>query len=436
MFVSNLKLNKYISPKNNIWQDLIARPLVKKEDVSQAVKQVFNEVKNNGDDAIYKYTHFFDQVDLKQIKVSKEEIENAVETVSKDLKQAIQLAAKNIEKFHQAQVVDTTKIETSTGVTCWQESRPIEKVGLYIPGGTAPLFSTVLMLAIPAKLAGCKDVVLCTPPNKEGKIANEILYAAQLVGVTQVFKVGGIQAIAGLTYGTESIPQVYKIFGPGNQYVTAAKQEAFSCGVAIDMPAGPSELMVVADNSANPQFVASDLLSQAEHGVDSQVICVATNETLLRAIEKEVLSQLEELPRKEIAEKALVNSKMIVLKNKEKMVDFINQYAPEHLILVVEEEDYFCSNTINAGSVFIGNYTPESAGDYASGTNHTLPTNGFSKSFSGVNMDAFVKKITFQKITKEGIVKIGPAIELMAGAELLEAHKNAVTLRLEELKKN
>jgi len=432
----NLKLNKYISPKNNIWQDLVARPTAKKEDVSQTVKQVFEEVKTNGDEAIFKYTHFFDQVDLKTIKVSKEEVDNAVGLVAEELKQAVQLAADNIEKFHKTQVVETTKIETTRGVTCWQESRSIEKVGLYIPGGTAPLFSTVLMLAIPAKLAGCKDIVLCTPPNKEGKIANEILYAAQLVGVTQIFKVGGIQAIAGLTYGTELIPQVYKIFGPGNQYVTAAKQEAFSCGVAIDMPAGPSELLVVADNTVNPQFVASDLLSQAEHGADSQVICIATNETLLRAIEKEVLSQLEVLPRKEIAERALANSKMIVLKSKETIVDFINQYAPEHLILVVEEEDYFCLNTINAGSVFIGNYTPESAGDYASGTNHTLPTNGFSKSFSGVNMDAFVKKVTFQKITKEGMEEIGPAIELMAEAELLQAHKNAVTLRLKELKKN
>jgi len=432
----NLKLNKYISPKNNIWQDLVARPTAKKEDVSQTVKQVFEEVKTNGDEAIFKYTHFFDQVDLKTIKVSKEEVDNAVGLVAEELKQAVQLAADNIEKLHKTQVVETTKIETTRGVTCWQESRSIEKVGLYIPGGTAPLFSTVLMLAIPAKLAGCKDIVLCTPPNKEGKIANEILYAAQLVGVTQIFKVGGIQAIAGLTYGTELIPQVYKIFGPGNQYVTAAKQEAFSCGVAIDMPAGPSELLVVADNTVNPQFVASDLLSQAEHGADSQVICIATNETLLRAIEKEVLSQLEVLPRKEIAERALANSKMIVLKSKETIVDFINQYAPEHLILVVEEEDYFCLNTINAGSVFIGNYTPESAGDYASGTNHTLPTNGFSKSFSGVNMDAFVKKVTFQKITKEGMEEIGPAIELMAEAELLQAHKNAVTLRLKELKKN
>lgn len=432
----SLKLNKYISPKNNIWQELVARPVVKKEDVSQTVKQVFDEVKSNGDEAISKYTHFFDKVDLESIKVSEEEVDNAIGLVAEELKQAIKLAATNIKKFHKAQVVETTKIETTTGVTCWQESRPIEKVGLYIPGGTAPLFSTVLMLAIPAKLAGCKEIVLCTPPNKNGEIANEILYAAQLVGVTAVFKVGGIQAIAGLTFGTGSMPKVSKVFGPGNQYVTAAKLEAFSYGVAIDMPAGPSELLVVADNSANPQFVASDLLSQAEHGVDSQVICIATNETLLRAIEREVLCQLEELPRKDIAEKALANSKLIVIKNKETIVEFVNEYAPEHLILAVEEEDYFCTNTVNAGSVFIGNYTPESAGDYASGTNHTLPTNGFAKSFSGVNMDAFVKKVTFQKITKEGMVKIGPAIELMAEAELLQAHKNAVTLRLNELKKN
>ena len=433
MTISSLKIKKYIEPKNIIWQELLNRPEVKKEDLSQLVKEIFNDVRLNGDEAIIKNTALFDKVKLDDFKVSDEEVRESSKNVRLDLKQAILVAKSNIEKFHRSQIVNTQIVETTNGVKCWQESRAIEKVGLYIPGGSAPLFSTVLMLAVPAVLAGCKEIVLCTPPNKEGKIADEILYAADLVGVTQIFKVGGIQAIAGLTYGTETISKVYKIFGPGNQYVTAAKMEAFGCGVAIDMPAGPSELLVVADDSAVPKFVAADLLSQAEHGADSQVVCVATNKMLLDDIEKELLAQLEELPRKEIASQALLNSKLIVISAKEKIIEFVNEYAPEHLILAVEDEVYFCENTINAGSIFIGNYTPESAGDYASGTNHTLPTNGFSRSFSGVNMDAFVKKVTFQKITKAGILNLGSSIELMAEAELLQAHKNAVTVRLNEL---
>lgn len=427
-------MKKYINPTKTNWSELTARPAFEAADLSALVKQVFKEVKLNGDKAIKSYTNQFDKVDLTSLSVTAAEFAVAEKQVSDELKEAIKLASSNIEKFHNIQKQEKQVVETTSGVFCWQESRPIERVGLYIPGGTAPLFSTVLMLAIPAKIAGCKKVVLCTPPNKEGKIANEILYVAKLVGITEVYKVGGIQAIAALTYGSESIPKVYKIFGPGNQYVTAAKQEAFQQGVAIDMPAGPSELLVVADESSNAAFVASDLLSQAEHGTDSQVICIANSEVLINAIEKEVEAQLEQLPRKEIARKALTNSKLVVLESVKVTIDFVNEYAPEHLILAAKNEDEYIQNIINAGSVFIGNYTPESAGDYASGTNHTLPTNGFSKSFSGVNLDAFVKKITFQKITKEGIEAIGRSIEFMAEAEQLQAHKNAVTLRLESLK--
>jgi len=426
-------MKKYINPIKSEWLALTTRPTIQAADLSKLVKEVFKEVQEFGDSAVKNYTQQFDKVLLNELKVTQEEFQLADNLVSNELKQAIQLAANNIEKFHSIQKQEKQVVETTTGVFCWQESRPIEKVGLYIPGGTAPLFSTVLMLGIPAKIAGCKEIVLCTPPNKEGKIANEILVAAKLVGVSAVYKVGGVQAIAALTYGTETIPKVYKIFGPGNQYVTAAKQEAFQRGIAIDMPAGPSELLVVADKSSNAAFVASDLLSQAEHGVDSQVICIANNESLLDEIVKELEQQLAVLPRKAIAQKALENSKMIVINNLEDTLDFVNEYAPEHLILAVNNEDEYLSKIINSGSVFIGNYTPESAGDYASGTNHTLPTNGFSKAFSGVNLDAFVKKITFQKISKQGIEAIGSSIELMAEAEQLQAHKNAVTLRLESL---
>lgn len=427
-------MKKYINPIKSEWLALTTRPTIQAADLSKLVKEVFKEVQEFGDSAVKNYTQQFDKVLLNELKVTQEEFQLADSLVSNELKQAMQLAANNIEKFHIIQKQEKQVVETTAGVFCWQESRPIEKVGLYIPGGTAPLFSTVLMLGIPAKIAGCKQIVLCTPPNKEGKIANEILVAAKLVGVSAVYKVGGIQAIAALTFGTETIPQVYKIFGPGNQYVTAAKQEAFQLGVAIDMPAGPSELLVVADESSNAAFVASDLLSQAEHGADSQVICIANTENLLDEIVKQLERQLSVLPRKAIAQQALENSKMIVITNLEDTLDFVNEYAPEHLILAVNNEEEYISKINNVGSVFIGNYTPESAGDYASGTNHTLPTNGFSKAFSGVNLDAFVKKITFQKISKEGIMNIGNSIELMAEAEQLQAHKNAVTIRVESIK--
>ena len=354
--------------------------------------------------------------------------------VSNDLKLAIEQAKDNIEKFHEAQRTNKVSVETADGVQCWQEKRPIQKVGLYIPGGTAPLFSTILMLAVPANIAGCKEIVLCSPPNKEGKIHPAILYTASLCGVTKIFKVGGIQAIASLTFGTETIPAVYKIFGPGNQFVTVAKQIATKHGVAIDMPAGPSELLVMADDSANASFVASDLLSQAEHGADSQVLLVSTSKELIDAVEAEVEQQIKLLPRQEIAEKAIANSKLIYIEDGQTAVDLINEYGPEHYILCVENEEFYLDQAYNAGSVFIGNYTPESAGDYASGTNHTLPTNGYAKQYSGVNLDSFMKSMTFQKISEKGIQNIGNTIELMAEAEGLQAHKNAVTLRLNSLK--
>ncbi len=409
------------------------RPTQTVEDIEATVNQVFDDVSKNGDKAIERYTSMFDNVILQNNTVTQNEINEAVTNVSGDLKLAIQLAKSNIETFHKAQKTDKVELSTMKGVDCWQEKRPIQKVGLYIPGGTAPLFSTVLMLAIPAQIAGCKEIVLCSPPNKKGQIANEILYAADLCGVTKIIKVGGIQAIAGLTFGTESIPQVYKIFGPGNQFVTVAKQLATKYGVAIDMPAGPSELLVMADESANAAYVASDLLSQAEHGSDSQVILVTTSKSFAINVSDEVEKQLEQLPRKEMAENAIANSKSIVVDNFETALELIDEYGPEHFITVTENDDYFVDNIGNAGSVFIGNYTPESAGDYASGTNHTLPTNGFSKAYSGVNLDSFQKSMTFQKISKEGIQNIGNAIELMAEAEGLQAHKNAVTLRLKDL---
>ena len=349
------------------------------------------------------------------------------------MKAAIQLAKSNIEKFHQAQKTNRVSVETTEGVHCWQEKRPIQKIGLYIPGGTAPLFSTVLMLAVPASIAGCKEVILCSPPDKNGNLNPAILYAANLCGVSKILKVGGIQAIAGMTFGTTTIPKVYKIFGPGNQYVTVAKQLATQFGVAIDMPAGPSELLVVADDTAVPAFVASDLLSQAEHGTDSQVILVSTSKEMIEAVEQEVQTQLAVLPRKEIAEKAIANSKLIFVENAAIALDLINEYGPEHFIVCTKNNDFYVDNIENAGSVFIGNYTPESAGDYASGTNHTLPTNGYAKNYSGVNLDSFMKSMTFQKISEKGIQNIGKAIEIMAEKEGLQAHKNAVTLRLKAI---
>lgn len=421
------------NPSQENWSEILKRPTQTIDDIEATVNEIFTEVKSKGNQAIEKYTSLFDGISLSNLEVSNKEIEAAEKEVSAELKEAIQLAKENITKFHLAQKTERVEVETQKGVQCWQEKRPIQKVGLYIPGGSAPLFSTILMLAVPANIAGCKEIVLCTPPNKEGKVNPAILYTANLCGVTKIFKVGGIQAIAGMTFGTESIPKVYKIFGPGNQFVTVAKQLATRFDVAIDMPAGPSELLVFADETANASFVASDLLSQAEHGADSQVILVTTSEEILKSVEKEVRSQLEKLPRKEIATKAIENSKLILVENDELALRLINQYAPEHFIVVAESEEFFVDGIENAGSVFIGNYTPESAGDYASGTNHTLPTNAYARQYSGVNLDSFQKSMTFQKIDENGIKTIGKAIELMAEAEGLQAHKNAVTLRLKSL---
>ncbi len=422
------------NPNKSEWEALLKRPTQTVNDIEGIVNDVFMDVKNNGDSAIKKYTTKFDGVALSNHCITKAELEQASTLVAPELQKAIQQAKQNIEAFHSAQKTNRVSVETTSGVACWQEKRPIQKVGLYIPGGTAPLFSTVLMLATPANIAGCKEIVLCTPPNKKGDIAPEIMYAAHLCGVTKIFKVGGIQAVAALTFGTETIPQVYKIFGPGNQFVTVAKQLATKHGVAIDMPAGPSELLVVADNTADAGFVASDLLSQAEHGKDSQVILVSTSRSLLDDVSKEVASQMAVLPRKEIAELAIANSKLIYVDNDDLALEMINMYGPEHFIVCTKNEDFYVDGILNAGSVFIGNYTPESAGDYASGTNHTLPTNGFTKAYSGVNLDSFLKNMTFQKISKTGILNIGKTIELMADAEGLQAHKNAVSLRLKALK--
>ena len=422
------------NPNRESWSEVLKRPTQTVGDIEATVTEIFTKVSETGDVAIKRFTKKFDGISLESNVVTPNEIELAVQQVPEKLQKAIRLAKQNIEVFHTAQKTSKTAIETAKGVQCWQEKRPIQKVGLYIPGGTAPLFSTVLMLAVPAQIAGCKDIVLCSPPNKEGILAPEILFAAQLCGITKIIKVGGIQAIAGLTFGTETIPQVYKIFGPGNQFVTVAKQLATKYGVAIDMPAGPSELLVVADKTANASYIASDLLSQAEHGADSQVILVSTSKRLIDEVSEEVAIQLEVLPRKAIAEKAIANSKLIYVENDDIALELINEYGPEHFIICCENEDLYIDGIKNAGSVFIGDYTPESAGDYASGTNHTLPTNGFSKAYSGVNLDSFLKSMTFQKISKEGLLNIGEAIELMAEAEGLQAHKNAVTIRLKDLK--
>ena len=426
-------MNKIYNPKQENWATLLERPTKTVDDIESTVKEIFTAVQSKGDEAVNQYTAQFDGTTLNTILVSEAEIQTAIAAVDEELKDAIQLAKSNIEKFHQAQKTNRISVETTEGVLCWQEKRPIQKIGLYIPGGTAPLFSTVLMLAVPAAFAGCKEVVLCSPPDKNGNLNPAILYAANLCGVSKIIKVGGIQAIAGLTFGTATIPKVYKIFGPGNQYVTVAKQLATQFGVAIDMPAGPSELLVVADDSAVPAFVASDLLSQAEHGTDSQVILVSTSKKMIDAVEQEVQSQLAVLPRKEIAEKAIANSKLIFVENAAIALDLINEYGPEHFIVCAENDDFYVDNIENSGSVFIGNYTPESAGDYASGTNHTLPRNGYAKNYSGVNLDSFMKSMTFQKISEKGIQNIGKAIEIMADKEGLQAHKNAVTLRLKAI---
>jgi histidinol dehydrogenase len=426
-------MKKIYNPKPETWSAILERPTQTVDDIEATVKEIFKEVQKKGDSAVAKYTSIFDGIAIENISVSKTEIEQAIASISDELKAAIQLAKSNIEKFHSAQKTNGVFVETTEGVNCWQEKRPIQKIGLYIPGGTAPLFSTVLMLAVPAQIAGCQEIVLCSPPDKNGSINPAILYAANLCGVTKILKVGGIQAIAGMTFGTETIPKVYKIFGPGNQFVTVAKQLATQFGVAIDMPAGPSELLIVADDSAVPAFVASDLLSQAEHGTDSQVILVSTSEKLIDAVEKEIQIQMDVLPRKAIAEKAMANSKLIFVENDQIALELINAYGPEHFIICSELEDFYSSGIQNAGSIFIGNYTPESAGDYASGTNHTLPTNGHAKNYSGVNLDSFTKAMTFQKISKKGLQNIGKAIEIMAEAEGLQAHKNAVTLRLKAI---
>ena len=425
-------MKTFINPKKNDWAEILKRPVFDVSDLFAKVQPVLNEIRQTGDAALQKYTLQFDGVDLQNFKVSEAEFAEAESLVDDELKNAISLAAENILKFHSSQLSTLKKVETMPGVTCWQKTVSIEKVGLYIPGGTAPLFSTVLMLAIPAQIAGCSEIVLCSPPDKQGKIHPAILYAAKISGVSQVFKLGGVQAIGAMAYGTQSVPKTWKIFGPGNQYVVAAKQLVSIADVAIDMPAGPSEVLVLADESANPAFVASDLLSQAEHGVDSQVVLVTGSAVTAQKVLEEIEIQLEKLPRKQTAAKALDNSVSIVLESMEDQVDLINEYAPEHLILNTSNFEAVAEKVVNAGSVFLGAYTPESAGDYASGTNHTLPTNGWARSFSGVNLDSFMKKITFQQISAEGLKNIGPAIEKMAAAELLDAHKNAISIRLKE----
>ncbi len=422
-----------INPAQSTWAELLERPTMNLESIEALVKPVMEAVQFRGDAALREFTEKFDGVVLNDLQVSGEEISGAIDQVDNELKQAIAVAKKNIETFHEAQKDGFVKVETMPGVNCYRKSVGIDKVGLYIPGGTAPLFSTVLMLAVPAKIAGCRELILCTPPNKEGKVHPAILYAAQLVGVDKIFKVGGAQAVAAMTFGTETVPQVYKIFGPGNQYVTAAKQLAMKYGVSIDMPAGPSEVAVYADESAVPAFVAADLLSQAEHGVDSQVVLIASLEAIVSQVKTELDRQLKDLPRAEFAQKALSNSVAIVLEDQKVAIDLLNEYGAEHLILSVKAPWKVADQIVNAGSVFLGNYTPESAGDYASGTNHTLPTNGYAKMYSGVSLDSFVKKITYQEITPEGLKVLGPVVEKMAAAEELEAHKNAVTLRLKEV---
>lgn len=427
----NTTMNTINYPKRSEWKELLCRPTLNIETLRGTVSEVLNKVRTEGDQAILAYEAKFDKVQLESLQVTSEEFDEAQELVTVQFKKAVTLALSNIRKFHEAQRFQSKKVETQPGVTCWQKAVAIQRVGLYIPGGTAPLFSTVMMLATPAKIAGCEEIVLCTPPNKEGKVHPAILYAARAAGVDKVFKAGGVQAIGGMAYGTESIPKVYKIFGPGNQYVMAAKQQVSLHDVAIDMPAGPSEVAVLADATSNPVYVAADLLSQAEHGVDSQVLLVTTSEVFLKQVVQEVDRQLAVLPRREIASQALSNSKLVLVHDTDEAMDLVNEYAPEHLIIEMENPSDLAERVVNAGSVFLGSYAPESAGDYASGTNHTLPTNGYAKAYSGVSLDSFIRKITFQEITQEGIQKIGPAIEVLAANEYLAAHKNAVTVRLE-----
>lgn len=427
-----MQMKTYLNPALETWADILRRPTMAAADLDKTVGSVLADIEQQGDAAVRKYTERFDGVRLDDFRVSKTEIAAAREALSPELKEAIQLAKKNIETFHARQWEPVEAVETMPGVRCWRKSVPIEKVGLYIPGGTAPLFSAVLMLGVPATIAGCRERILCTPPDKNGKVNPAILYTADLVGITQIFKIGGAQAIGAMTYGTAKVPSVYKIFGPGNQYVTAAKQLASRQGVAIDMPAGPSEVLVCADDTARPEFVAADLLSQAEHGIDSQVVLVTLSEKMAAAVAKSVEVQLATLPRREIAAKALSNSVTVILKNRAKATELINHYAPEHLILSVDNASEMGEQVINAGSVFLGHYTPESVGDYASGTNHTLPTDGYARSYSGVSLDSFIKKITFQELSREGLQGLGPAVQRMAEAEELMAHARAVAVRLEE----
>ena len=423
-------MNIITYPERSAWNELLKRPVMNTDTLRDTVLEILNRVRTEGDRAVMEYEEKFDKVTFQSLAVSEQEFADAEKAVSIELKAAIMLAFNNIRTFHAAQKFEGKRVTTLPGVTCWQKAVAIEKVGLYVPGGTAPLFSTVLMLATPAQIAGCKEIILCTPPDRSGKIHPAILYAAKVAGVSRVFKAGGVQAIGAMAYGTSSIPKVYKIFGPGNQYVTAAKQQVSLRDVAIDMPAGPSEVAVLADETAQPAFVAADLLSQAEHGTDSQAILITTSEALLREVTGEVQRQLEQLPRKSIAEKSLANSKLILVRTMDEAVDMVNEYAPEHLIIETKDYQQTAERIVNAGSVFLGPYSPESAGDYASGTNHTLPTNGYAKAYSGVSLDSFIRKITFQEVTQEGIRMIGPAIEVLAANEYLDAHKNAVSVRL------
>lgn len=423
-------MNIITYPERSAWNELLKRPVMNTDTLRDTVLEILNRVRTEGDRAVMEYEEKFDKVTLQSLAVSEQEFADAEKAVSIELKAAIMLAFNNIRTFHAAQKFEGKRVTTLPGVTCWQKAVAIEKVGLYVPGGTAPLFSTVLMLATPAQIAGCKEIILCTPPDRSGKIHPAILYAAKVAGVSRVFKAGGVQAIGAMAYGTSSIPKVYKIFGPGNQYVTAAKQQVSLRDVAIDMPAGPSEVAVLADETAQPAFVAADLLSQAEHGTDSQAILITTSEALLLEVTGEVQRQLEQLPRKGIAEKSLANSKLILVRTMDEAVDMVNEYAPEHLIIETKDYQQTAERIVNAGSVFLGPYSPESAGDYASGTNHTLPTNGYAKAYSGVSLDSFIRKITFQEVTQEGIRMIGPAIEVLAANEYLDAHKNAVSVRL------
>lgn len=422
-------MQKILYPQPNEWPLLTERPHIDTTQLTETVLAVLNDIRRDGDDAVRRYEEKFDHVVLDRLLVSEEEMQEAEQLVSADLKEALILAHRNIAKFHEAQRFEAIEVETAPGVRCWQKSMPIEKVGLYIPGGTAPLFSTVLMLATPAKIAGCKDIVLCSPPNREGKLHPAILVAARIAGVSHIYKIGGVQAIGAMAYGTESVPKVYKIFGPGNQYVMAAKQQVSLHDAAIDMPAGPSEVCVIADDSSNAEFVAADLLSQAEHGIDSQVLLITTSEEKMLEVEKQISLQLNDLPRKEIAEATLVNSKMVLVNNTDEAIALSNCYAPEHLIICTRDYERLATMVTHAGSVFLGPYACESAGDYASGTNHTLPTHGYATAYSGVCLDSFCRKVTFQQLSPEGIQSIGPAVETMADNEQLHAHCHAMTVR-------